>query len=114
MAFDEKLADRIREILGNSKSITERKMFGGICFMLNGNMIGGVLKDDLIVKIDKESHAKAVAQKHVRPFDFTGKPMVGIIFVSPDGTKTRKNLEQWIEMGTAHARALPAKRKKKK
>lgn len=81
--------------------------------MLNGNMIGGVLKDDLIVKIDRDHHAKVITQKHMRPFDFTGKPMMGIIFVSPEGIRTRKELERWIEIGLAHARALPAKKKKK-
>ncbi len=113
MAYDEALAERIREILGKSKSITERKMFGGICFMLDGKMIGGVLKNDLIVKIGAENHEKAVAQKHVRPFDFTGKPMVGFIYVAPAGLKSKKDLAKWVEMGKAHAKSLPPKKKKK-
>jgi TfoX/Sxy family transcriptional regulator of competence genes len=112
MAYDEKLAGRIREILGKPKGITERKMFGGLCFMLDGKMVGGVLKNDLVVKIGPENHNKAMGLKHVRSFDFTGKPMVGIVYVAPAGLKTKKDLTKWIEMGKNHAKSLPKKKKK--
>ena len=112
MAYDENLAQRVREILSGSKSITERKMFGGLCFMVNGNMLGGVLKDDFIVKFDKADNEKVVAQKHVRPFDFSGKPMAGIAYVGPGGLKTRKDLAKWVGMGKTYASGLPKKKKK--
>ena len=112
MAYDEKLAERIREILGKSKSLTEKKMFGGLCFQWDEKMLGGVLKDDLIVKIGKETHEKLGNPDHVRPFDFTGKPMMGIIYVGPAGIKSKKDLAKWLEMGKAHAQSLPRKKKK--
>ncbi len=112
MAFDENLAQRFREILSKTKGITERKMFGGICFMVNGNMIGGVLKEDLIVKVGKENHNKAIADKNARSFNFTGKPMVGILYVAPEGVKTKAALSKWVAMGLTHAQSLPKKRKK--
>jgi len=111
MAYDEKLAERVREVLGKSKSITEKKMFGGICFLYNGNMMVGVLKNDLIVKYDKTEHEKIIAQKHVRPFDFAGRPMAGIAYVGPAGVKTKKDLAKWVELGKAHAASLPKKKK---
>ena len=110
MAFDEKLAVRIREILGKSKGITEKKMFGGLCFLPDVKMVGGILKNDLIVKIGKKAHEKLGRPKHVRPFDFTGKPMMGIIYVSPAGVKTKRDLAKWVEMGGAHAASLPKKK----
>ena|SRR5579883_2396357 len=112
MAYDEKLAQRVREVLKGAKGLGEKKMFGGICFLLNGNMMGGVLKDDLIVKYDKSEHEKVISQKHVRPFDFPGKPMAGIAYVGPAGLKTKKDLAKWVEMGKAHAASLPQKKKK--
>jgi len=111
MAYDEKLAERVREALGKSKSITEKKMFGGICFLYNGNMMGGVLKNDLIVKYDKTEHEKIITQKHVRPFDFAGRPMAGIAYVGPAGVKTKKDLAKWVELGKAYASSLLKKKK---
>jgi TfoX/Sxy family transcriptional regulator of competence genes len=112
MAYDENLAQRVREILRGSKGVTEKKMFGGLCFLLNGNMMGGVLKEDLIVKFDKADHEKVIAQKHVRPFDFSGRPMAGIVYVGPGGLRTRKDLAKWVEMGRVHAGNKPKKKKK--
>lgn len=105
MAYDETLAGRMREILGKSNGVTEKKIFGGICFLLNGNMIGGVLKDELVVKIGKEAHEKLGNPKHVRLFDFTGKPMMGIVYVHPEGLKSSKDLAKWVEMGKAQAQS---------
>lgn len=112
MAYDENLAQRVREILKGSKGVAEKKMFGGLCFLLNGNMMGGVLKDDLIVKFDKADHEKVIARKHVRPFDFSGRPMTGIAYVGPAGLRTRKDLAKWVALGKAHAAGLPQKKKK--
>jgi TfoX/Sxy family transcriptional regulator of competence genes len=104
MAYDEKLADRIRKILGKSKSIREQKMFGGLCFLVKGKMACGVLKSDLVVKIGKENHNKAMAYKHVRSFDFTGKPMAGIVYVSAAGLKSKKDLTKRVKMGLDQAK----------
>lgn len=112
MAYDETLAARVREILRDSKGLTEKKMFGGICFLINGNMAGGILKDNLIVKFDKAEHEKVAAQKNVRPFDFSGRPMAGIVYVEPAGVKSKKDLAKWVQMGKAHAQSLPPKKKK--
>jgi TfoX/Sxy family transcriptional regulator of competence genes len=106
MAYDEQLAARVREVLKESKGITEKKMFGGLCFLLDGKMICGVRNDDLIAKIGKDSHEKMANLKHVRPFDFTGKPMKSIVYVALAGLKTKKELTEWIEMGKKHVRNL--------
>ena len=110
MAYNEELATRLREALSPSKGIVEKKMFGGLCFLLDGRMICGVLKEDLIAKIGRENHVRIGTQRHVRPFDFTGKPMMGMIYVAPAGLKTRKDLSRWVEMAKAHARTLPPKK----
>jgi TfoX/Sxy family transcriptional regulator of competence genes len=112
MAYDEKLTDRIRQILGKSRTVTEKKMFGGLCFLVKGKMVCGVLKDEMVVKIGAENHEKAVAQKHVRPFDFTGKPMVGIIYVGPGAFKSKKDLAKWVAMGRDRAENLSKEKKK--
>jgi TfoX/Sxy family transcriptional regulator of competence genes len=112
MAYDEKLAQRIREILGKSKAVSEKKMFGGICFLVNGKMACGVLKNDLIAKIGKENHNQAMSQKHVRSFDFTGKPMAGIVYVAPAGLKTKNDLKKWVEMGKVSAQRRYKDKKK--
>jgi len=112
MAYDEKLASRIREILSEFKGITEKKMFGGVCFLLNGKMVCGVLKDELIAKIGRENHERIAAQKHVRPFDFSGKPMMGMVYVAPGGLKTKKELSRWVEMSKVNTTAPLAKGRK--
>jgi TfoX/Sxy family transcriptional regulator of competence genes len=112
MAYDEALAERARSVLGKSKRISEKKMFGGICFLLDGKMIGGVLKNDLIVKVGAHHHDKAIARKHVRAFDFTGKPMAGIVYVERAGVNTARQLAAWLEMGRANAESVLAKKKK--
>ena len=106
MAYDEKLASRIREILSESKGITEKKMFGGVCFLLYGKMVCGVLKDEMIAKIGRENHERIAAQKHVRPFDFSGKPMMGMVYVTAAGLKTKRDLSKWVEMSRANTAAL--------
>ncbi len=111
MAYDEKLASRVREILSPSKGMAEKKMFGGVCFLLDGKMVCGVLKNDLIAKIGRENHERVAAQKHVRPFDFTGKPMMGMVYVAPEGLKTKRELSRWIEMSMENTAAASKKKK---
>ena len=109
MAYDEALADRIRELLAARADVSERKMFGGIAFMVAGNMACGVLGEDLIVRLGDEESENALAEDGVRPFDFTGKPMRSIIYVSPERTSNDAGLADWVEMGADFATSLPPK-----
>ena len=108
MAYNIKLAERIRSQL-NEISYVEKKMFGGVGFLLNGNMACGVNKDNLIVRVDPEKHAVLLKKPHVRPFDMTGRPMKGWLVVEADGIKTDKRLNTWIKEGVEFALTLPAK-----
>jgi TfoX/Sxy family transcriptional regulator of competence genes len=109
MAYDEELAERVRELLSPRADVSERKMFGGIAFMLAGNMACGVLGEDLIVRLGDEEGAKAITEDGVRPFDFTGKPMKGIVYVSPELTSDEAGLAEWAEAGADFAASLPPK-----
>ena len=109
MAFDEGLAERIREILRDRRGVTERKMFGGLAFMLDGRMFVGILGDTLMARVGPEAYAKALAQKHVREMDFTGKPMKGYVFVAPEGFESDAALESWIGRCAKFVQTLPAK-----
>jgi TfoX/Sxy family transcriptional regulator of competence genes len=113
MAYDEKLGDRIRELLEPRRGITERKMFGGLAFMVNGNMFIGVADDDLMVRVGPDAHGDALERPHARPMDFTGRPMKGYVFVGPSGCRTRKALEAWTDRGLTFALTLPKKIKKR-
>ena len=109
MAYDEALAARIRDYLGDAPGVTERKMFGGIAFMVSGNMACGVLGEDLIVRLGDEEGEKALAEDGVRPFDFTGKPMKGIVYVSAERVSGDAGLSEWVEAGADYATSLPPK-----
>ena len=97
MVFDEKLADRIRKALGRRKGITEKKMFGGLSFLLNSKMCCGVLKDILVVRVNPKESDMLLKKPHVRPMDFTGRPMKGFLYVNKQGYKTEKQLSAWVE-----------------
>src|ERR1700722_8404450 len=97
MAFDENLAERIRHALARKKGIDEKKMFGGICFMLNGNMLVGVWKESLIVRLGDDQGEEALLEQHVKPFDITGKPMKNWVLVKPEGIKEDGQLMDWIQ-----------------
>jgi TfoX/Sxy family transcriptional regulator of competence genes len=109
MAYDEMLGLRIRAALGVQPGLVEKKMFGGIGFLLNGNMACGVHRDNLIVRVGPENHAAALARPHTRPFDMTGRPMAGWIMVEPEGCATEPALMAWLEEGLDFARSLPEK-----
>src|SRR5437899_12030596 len=97
MAFDENLAARIRSALARKKNIEEKKMFGGICFLLKGNMLVGVWKDSLIVRIGPDEGEVALLEPHVKAFDITGKPMKNWILVEPEGVEDDDQLKAWIQ-----------------
>jgi TfoX/Sxy family transcriptional regulator of competence genes len=114
MSFDERLAARVRRLLKRRAGYAERKMFGGLCFMLNGNMCGGVMNDDLIVRVNPEEYAASLKRPHTRKFDFTGRPLKGFVVVRPNGHRTDKLLKNWMSRGVRCALSLPAKARKKK
>lgn len=109
MAFDESLAARIRNSLHRKKGIAEKKMFGGIGFLLKGNMLVGVWKDSLIVRLGDEQGEEALMEPHVRPFDITGKAMKGWAMVTPDGIEGDDQLKVWIQRAVKFVGKLPAK-----
>lgn len=109
MAYDEGLAQRIREKVDDRRGVTEKKMFGGIGFMLHGNMACGVIGEDLVVRVGPEAYEKALRQAHARPFDFTGRPMKGWVMVGPDGYEADEALASWLEWGFDFAATLPPK-----
>jgi hypothetical protein len=109
VAFDTKLADRIRAALGKRKGLTERKMFGGIGFMLGGNMACGVHGEQMIVRLAANETDDALARPHTRRFDLTGRPMNGWILVDPDGLATDADLGKWVAVGAKYAESLPPK-----
>lgn len=108
MAYDADLASRIRKALADRDGITEVKMFGGICFLMNGNMLCGVAKDRFMFRVGKEQQAKALAKPGASPMDFTGRPMRGIVWVTADAAKGRA-LGGWIRLAEDFVGALPAK-----
>ena len=109
MAFDEKLAERIRNGLGKRREVTEKQMFGGLAFLLNGNLCCGVHGRELIVRIAPEETERALGQPHTHIFDMTGRPMKGWILVRPAGTTSDAELANWIQAGVTYAGSLPAK-----
>ena len=108
MAYDLKLAERVRSEL-DGLPFLEKKMFGGVGFLLNGNMACGVNKDDLIVRVDPERHSRLLKKPHARHFDLTGRPMKGWLVIEADGIKTDKQLSAWVKEGVEFASTLPAK-----
>jgi TfoX/Sxy family transcriptional regulator of competence genes len=99
----------MRAAIGPLPNLEEKKMFGGIGFLVNGNMACGVHKNFLIVRVGPEKHAWALAQPHTRPFDMTGRPMAGWIMVEPSGCATENALKAWLELGLAFTHSLPDK-----
>jgi len=111
MAYDERLAERVRDVLGPDPDVSERKMFGGLAFMLNGHMVGGIVGEELMLRLGAELAEEALGSPHVRPMDFTGRPMTGMVYVAPDGLRGRA-LRTWVEKAAGHARSLPPKQPK--
>jgi len=108
MAYNLKLAERIRSEL-DGMPFVEKKMFGGVGFLLHGNMACGVHKENMIVRVDPEKHVTLLKKPHVKPFDMTGRPMKGWLVVEADGYKTNKQLNKWIKEGVEFALTLPPK-----
>src|SRR5262245_7832037 len=108
MAFSESLAARIRDALARKKGVEEKKMFGGVGFLLHGNMLVGVWKDSLIARVGPDGYEEALLELHVREFDITGRPMKGWVLVKPEGVEDDQ-LADWIRRVVKFVGALPAK-----
>jgi TfoX/Sxy family transcriptional regulator of competence genes len=111
MAFSEALAERIRQGLARRKGVEEKKMFGGIGFLLNGNMLVGVWKESLIVRLGPEEGGEALKEPHVKQFDITGRAMKGWVLVAPEGVEEDDQLSGWIQQAVKFVGKLPAKEK---
>jgi TfoX/Sxy family transcriptional regulator of competence genes len=108
VAYDEDLADRVRAVLPHGAEVTERQMFGGLAFMLGGHMACGIVKDTLMVRLGPEGAGRALDQPHVRPMDFTSRPMKGMVFVEPSGLQGDA-LRRSVDAAACYVRSLPPK-----
>lgn len=115
MAYNEKLADRVREIIAiHHKKVTEKKMFGGLCFMVNDKMCVGVEKERLMVRLDPEKQEEVMEKEGAKPMDFTGKVMKGYVFVDIDALNTKKKLDYWMDLALEYNKKAKVSKKKKK
>jgi TfoX/Sxy family transcriptional regulator of competence genes len=109
MAYDERLAERVREAIGDLPGLVEKKMFGGVGYLVLGNMACGVNEDNLIIRVGPAQYEAALTEPHTRPFDLTGRAMRGWIYVDPEGHETLADLERWVRQGIEFALSLPPK-----
>ena len=109
MAYSEELAERIRDVIGGRSGVTERKMFGGVAFMVNGNMACGVIGDDLMVRLNRDDAEQVLAEEHVGPMEFTGRKMSGFVTVDAVGIADEPGLAKWVDVGADYAASLPPK-----
>jgi hypothetical protein len=107
MAFDHELASRVRQLVDDRAGITETAMFGGLALMLDGKMFCGVLGQELLARVGPDGHAAAMARKHVRLMDFTGRQMRGYVFVGPQALSSRGSLDRWVDECARFVAALP-------
>ncbi len=109
MAYDEGLAQRLRELLEDRTDVSEKKMFGGLAFLLGGHMCVGVIGDELMVRVGPDAHERELREPHARPMDFTGRPLKGFVYVAVEGFESDTDLGRWVERGVAFAGSLPPK-----
>jgi hypothetical protein len=112
MAFDSGLAQRIREVIGQEAGVTERAMFGGLAFLVDGKMFVGIQGSTLMARVGADRHADALALAHVREMDFTGRPMKGYVYIDPPGLREDQDLKAWVLWCRGHVAALPARKAK--
>jgi TfoX/Sxy family transcriptional regulator of competence genes len=111
MAYDEDLAHRIRELIAGEPDITEQRMFGGLAFLVGGNMaVAASGQGGLMVRVEPDDTARLITTPHARPFEMRGRAMEGWLRVDAEGVRTKRQLEPWVKRGVAYARSLPAKR----
>lgn len=109
MAYDEKLALRVREELAGQAKYVEKKMFGGLCFLLDGNMCCRVMGEEIIVRVGADNYIESLKRPHAKEMDFTGRPMRGMVVVEAAGIDSATGLSEWLSRGVKFARSLPAK-----
>jgi hypothetical protein len=109
MPFDENLAKRVRRLLGGDFALMEKRMVGGLAFMVNGHMCCGVVGEDLVVRTGPAAYHEAVSEPHARPMDFNGRPMRGFVYVGSQGYRSSSELRSWIQRGLHFVLSLPAK-----
>ena len=109
MAYSDELANRIRDVVGGRNGVTERKMFGGVTWMVDGNMACGVMGEDLMVRLDRDDVKRALGETHVGPMEFTGRKMGGFVVVDSAGIADAPGLARWVDAGADYAASLPAK-----
>jgi TfoX/Sxy family transcriptional regulator of competence genes len=109
MAYDEGVAQRLREVFEEDFDVIEKKMFGGIAFMVNGHMSCGVTDEDLMVRVGPDQYEAALQRPHAREMDFTGRPLKGFVYVAPDGFESDEDLNSWVNISLEFVTALPPK-----
>ena len=109
MAFDEGLAERIRDMLSERDDVVERKMFGGLCFMVSNQMCCGIVDDTMMARVGPDNYAESLAKIHVREMDFTGKPLTGMVYVEPKGFESDRDLNKWLDICIGFVTSLPPK-----
>lgn len=114
MAYNEELANRMREIFSGKGQVEEKEMFGGLCFMLNGKMCAGIIKEEMMLRVAPESHESLVELPGCRSMDFTKRPMKGYVYVSQDVLSNKKELQKWIELAITYNAIAKSSKKKKK
>ncbi len=110
MSYDEELAGRVRELLSMQSAVVEKRMFGGLCFMVNGAMCCGLTRTDFMVRVGPALYDKVIEEPYARPMDFTGRPLAGMVYVAPEGLRSAAALSKWVKRGVAFASSLPAKK----
>jgi TfoX/Sxy family transcriptional regulator of competence genes len=114
MSYDDTLAIRVRQALSDRDDVVEKKMFGGLCFMVNGAMCCGLTQTEFMVRVGPEQYDEALAQPHARPMDFTGRPLKGMVYVAREGLRTEAQLARWVARGVAFVCAMPTSRPKRR
>ena len=109
MAYDEGLAERLRDTFATTRGVSEKKMFGGVAFMVNGNMSCGIVDETLMVRVGPELYEEALGRPHARAMDFTGKAMKGFVYVAPEGFESDEDLAEWVQLSKRFVATLPAK-----
>ena len=109
MAYDEGMAQRLRDVLAGQPNVHEKKMFGGLAFMVNGHMCVGVNGEELMVRVGADQYAEAMSRPHAREMDFTGKALKGFVYVAVEGTETDTDLEKWVALALGFIESLPPK-----
>lgn len=112
MAYDSDLAERIRRALAGAGAVVEKRMFGGLCFMLDGHMCCGISGEDLMLRVGRERYVEVLGKPHARPMDFTGRPLTGLVFVSPAGFASDRDLSRWIGFAVANVHGASRRARK--